>query len=232
MNPLSHRVAKQISMIGATVGCLLMVACSSASSAPRAVDRSGVGCHRTGERIAHQSPSAALLAPQSGLGSYYACWKQTGRLTLMDTETGGLAENSPFVHLGTVVSSSVGLVSRATDHPDLWLRDSIVVADARAGRVYRPPLPTQPRTLQGLPPGLLVTALRVNACGTSAYVYRLQNGVFFGPSHIVVWQPSHTAIQLFEGHYDHGTLRLDRRVVSWSSHGQHHQIVIPTGLCR
>lgn len=211
----------------------LILAVTSSVTLAAAAHRS---CQRKGERIARESAVAVLLAPPGGsgaAGTYYACWRATGRLTRMDTETYFSKENFPDVFLKTVVGRWAGLVRRATDHPGLWVRDTIVMADAQSHRTYKPPLPTRPPTVQGSPLGLIVIGFAIDRCGNAAYVYRPQTGASFSATaHLLVWHPHHRAVEVFAGHYDRGSLRVGARLVRWQSNGHQERHRFTGTACR
>jgi hypothetical protein len=97
--------------------------------------------------------------------------------------------------------------------------------------VYNASLPAEPLDAQGDPPALIVTAFRLNRCGTAGYIYRLQTVASFSSPHLPLWRPRRRAIALFEGTYDRGSLEINERYVWWRTHGHRRQEPIPSGWC-
>lgn len=228
-----------VCVLAMTVGLAALAVAKGASHSRTGPHPEPASCHHKGERVARHSGVAALLAPPPhayDYGNYYACWKPSGQLTRIDTESllNGEDEFSPYVYLLRTVGRWVGLVSQHALPGGF--EDTIVTADARSQNVYRPPLPRRTRDSHGVPIYFKVTGLALNRCGTTAYAYTVHHGntaaAHVSRARVVVWRPGHArAVRLFEGHYDRGTLSINLRRVSWRSHHHRHQRGIPWKPC-
>lgn len=219
------------SFVCGTCGACLLVSASASAGV-----KSSRPCQPHGAHVVSQSRLVVVLSRpvSTGVGRggarYSACWKPTGRRTILfmrpyPEPNSGCRVFSPLFAARWVAMTETCFVTVSGDQAS-----QIVLDDARHGRRFQAPLPH--RWHRGLPPAFFVTASVVNRCGVLAYSWRYGNGVVSRRDrHLRVWRPHRAPVLLFKGVLEDRSLRISRRHVSWSTNGHAKRAQIPWRAC-